>query len=391
VHSSGAQGNNDSFTPSISADGRYVVFWSNATNLVAGDTNGFSDVFVHDMLLGITTRVSVSSSGVQGNWDSGIGVVSISSDGRYVAFTSKAVNLVSGDDNAKEDVFVHDMLSGTTERVSVDSSGAQCHGDNSQPSISADGRFVAFFSNASDLVPGDVIGTYDVFVHDRVSGATTCVSVDPNGVPGNGSNFLPLTCAVSADGRYTAFASDASNLVSGDTNGISDVFLRDRGAASAFVSLCFGDGTGGSCPCGNTGSPGHGCDNSAATGGALLSSSGVASLSSDSVLLTSSGELSTALSIVLQGSSVTAPIAFGDGLRCAGGSLKRLYTKHAIGGVVHAPEAGDPSISSRSAALGDLIPFGATRAYQVYYRDPNLGFCPGGFNVSSAVAIAWGT
>jgi Tol biopolymer transport system component len=389
VDSSGAEGNHNSFASSISADGRYVAFWSIATNLVVGDTNGREDVFVHDMVLGITTRVSVSSSGVQGNKDSGDGA--LSSDGRYVAFSSASVNLVPGDGNNQEDVFVHDMVSGATERVSVDSNGAQCNGGSGHPSISPDGRFVAFYSNASDLVPGDAILTFDVFVHDRLSGATTCVSVDSNGVPGNGSNNSPSTCAISADGRYTAFASDASNLVPADTNGTVDVFVRDLGAASAFVSMCFGDGTGGSCPCGNTGSPGHGCENSAATGGALLAGSGVASLSSDSVQLGSSGELPTALSIVLQGNSVIAPTTFGDGLRCAGGSLKRLYVKHAIGGAITAPEAGDPTISARSATLGDSIPLGATRAYQVYYRDPNLAFCPGGFNVSSAIAIAWGS
>jgi hypothetical protein len=211
--------------------------------------------------------------------------------------------------------------------------------------------------------------------------------VDSNGVQGNFGSGLSR---VSSDGRYVAFESGASNLVPGDTNNTADTFVRDLGAAGSFVPLCFGDGTGGACPCSNSGSSGHGCENSAATGGALLAATGVASLSSDVVQLTSSDELPTALSIVLQGSTVIAPTSFGDGLRCTGGSLKRLYVKHAIGGVITAPEAGDPSVSARSATLGDTIPLGATRAYQVYYRDPSLGFCPGGFNVSSAIAIAWG-
>ena len=285
---------------------------------------------------------------------------------------------------------MHDMVTGATTRVSVDSRGAESNGGGESPSISSDGRFVAFHSDATHLVLGDTNVQNDVFVHDRLSGATTRMSVDSNGAEGNG-NSGQYGLSICSDGRYVAFRSTASNLVPGDTHGRADIFVLDLGSASAFTSLCFGDATGGTCPCSNTGSASHGCDNSAATGGAQLAGSGTASLSSDTAELSSSGEVSTALSIVLQGDSVIAPVNFGDGLRCAGGALKRLYVKHAIGGVITAPEAGDPSISARSAAFGDVIPLGATRAYQVYYRDPNLVFCPGGFNVSSAVAIAWGS
>ena len=94
---------------------------------------------------------------------------------------------------------------------------------------------------------------------------------------------------------------------------------------------------------------------------------------------------------MLQGVSAISPVFFGGGLRCAGGTLKRLYTKHAVGGVMTAPQTGDASISARSSALGDTIPLGATRIYQVYYRDANLTFCPGAFNVTNAIAIAWGS
>jgi hypothetical protein len=122
--------------------------------------------------------------------------------------------------------------------------------------------------------------------------------------------------------------------------------------------------------------------------------SGIASLSADAVQFISAGELPSALSIVLQGSTAIDPVSYGDGLRCAGGELKRLYVKSAIGGVVFAPQAGDPSVSARSASLGATIPLGATREYQVYYRDPNGSFCPAPFgstfNVSSAIAVAWG-
>jgi Tol biopolymer transport system component len=437
----GVPGNGDSYSPSISADGRYVAFASDANDLVPGDVNVASDVFVHDMLTGATTRVSVafgaglpdgpsrypsisadgrliafesdatnlvpggtvgtkvfvrdlqtettiqasvSSAGVSAN---GVSLnPSISADGRFVAFWSYAFNLAPGDTNNTLDVFVHDLQNGETTRVSVDSNGLEANNTSAYPRLSADGRFVAFASLATNLVPGDTNGQQDVFVHDRLTGATTRVSVDSSGVQSNGNNYQSV---ISADGRYVAFTS-SGNLVADDTNGVADVFVRDRGDASAFVALCFGDGSSGACPCGNAGASGHGCENSAATGGALLNGVGRASLSSDTVELQSSGEISSALSIVLQGSAFVAPTSFGDGLRCAGGALKRLYTLHAAGGSITAPHVGDPMISVRSSALGDAIPLGATRIYQVYYRDPNLAFCPGGFNVTHAIAIAWG-
>jgi hypothetical protein len=117
---------------------------------------------------------------------------------------------------------------------------------------------------------------------------------------------------------------------------------------------------------------------------------GAAGLAHDSVVLTATGELPTALSIVLQGDSFLAGVGFGDGVRCAGGSLKRLFVKHAVGGSVSAPQAGDPSISARSASLGDPIQLGTSRVYQTYYRDSSLGFCAFGFNVTNAIAVAWG-
>jgi len=160
-------------------------------------------------------------------------------------------------------------------------------------------------------------------------------------------------------------------------------------------SFCFGDGTSGPCPCGNVGMWGKGCDNSHGTGGAFLSASGNASLSGDTLVLTSSGELPTSLSIVLQGNSTISPMSFGDGLRCAGGTLKRLYTKSASGGTVSAPQGAELSVSARSAALNDPLGAGATRLYQTYYRDGNPLFCPapGGstFNASGAVSITWGS
>jgi Tol biopolymer transport system component len=236
VSSAGAEGSSFSDTPSISADGRYVAFRSIAENLVAGDTNGAFDVFVHDRQTGVTERVSVSSGGVEGNRDSDL--PSISADGRHVAFRSSASNLVAGDTNGTADVFVYDRQSGTTERVSVGSAGAQGNDASWNPSISADGHYVAFWSFASNLVAGDTNGSEDVFVHDRQSGATERVSVGSGGTQGNGRSNYP---SISADGRYVAFSSEASNLVSGDTNGSHDVFVHDRqSGATARVSVSSG-------------------------------------------------------------------------------------------------------------------------------------------------------
>ena len=163
--------------------------------------------------------------------------------------------------------------------------------------------------------------------------------------------------------------------------------------SNAIEALCFGDGTQSMpCPCANSGAPGQGCDNSAATGGALLQAAGTTA--PDTVVLTSSNELATALSIFLQGDQQLAtPAVFGDGLRCVGGSLKRLYVENAVGGTASAPGAGDPPVTQQSANLGDPIAPGSMRWYQVYYRDPNLGFCPSppgnSWNVSNGLRITW--
>jgi Tol biopolymer transport system component len=225
VASDGTQANESNFGESISADGRYVAFYSVASNLVAGDTNGTSDVFVHDRVTGATTRVSVATGGAQADSFNDSGPSAISADGRYVAFESYASNLVAGDTNGQWDAFVRDRVTGATTRVSVASDGAQANNDSSAPVISADGRFVAFYSVASNLVAGDTNGKKDVFVHDRVTGATTRVSVAIGGTQVNGDSVQPVT---SADGRYVAFQSLASNLVAGDTNGTWDVFVHDR-------------------------------------------------------------------------------------------------------------------------------------------------------------------
>ena len=209
--------------PSISADGRFVAFESDASDLVRHDTLGFQDVFVHDRETGKTTRVSISSGGSQANGDSDD--PSISASGRFVAFESDATNLVAGDTLGFRDVFVHDRKTGKTSRVSVRSGGTEGDGPSGHPAISATGRLVAFESDASNLVAGDTLGFRDVFVRDRRSGITRRVSLRSDGAEGEGES---RGAAISREGRYVAFVSDAPNLVPQDTKGFADVFVHDR-------------------------------------------------------------------------------------------------------------------------------------------------------------------
>jgi hypothetical protein len=223
VDSSGAQANSVSQLPSISANGRFVAFESGANNLTSGDINGEVDIFLRDMVAGTTSLVSVDTAGLQANTASAF--AAISADGRFVAFQSGATNLVAGDSNGQTDIFVRDTVAGTTNRVSVDSAGVQANNASSAAAISADGRFVAFTSTASNLVSGDFNAASDIFVRDTVAGTTSRVSVDSAGTEANGGgSAVP---AISADGRFIAFQSSAPNLVSGDSNARNDVFVRD--------------------------------------------------------------------------------------------------------------------------------------------------------------------
>ncbi|MBI2899166.1 MAG: hypothetical protein HYY17_03215 [Planctomycetes bacterium] len=224
VGAGGAQANGWSDMPAASGDGRYVVFHSSASNLVSGDGNGTIDVFVRDRQAGTTVRASVATGGGEGNSKSWF--ASISANGRYVAFVSEASNLVWGDTNGVEDVFMRDLLTGVTARVSVGPNGAQGNARSTGvPAISADGRYVSFLSEASNLVPNDTNGTLDAFVHDRQTGETARVSVATGGLQANGGS---VATSISADGRVVAFASLATNLGGNDQNGQPDVFLRKR-------------------------------------------------------------------------------------------------------------------------------------------------------------------
>jgi Tol biopolymer transport system component len=227
VSSSGGEGDADSRAPSLSADGRFVAFESDASDLVAGDDGLWSDVFVHDLATGATTRVSVSSGGMAGNRDSF--APRLSADGRFVVFASFASNLVAGDTNGAEDVFVHDRQTGTTIRASVATSGGEGDDGSFEPAISRDGRFVAFSSFATDLDANDGDDVSDVCVRDLVAGTTTLASVAGDGSKGDDESFGP---SISDDGARVAFSSYASNLVAGDTAGTLDLFLRDLAAGT---------------------------------------------------------------------------------------------------------------------------------------------------------------
>ncbi len=272
VDSAGAQGNGNSFKPRISADGRLVVFYSDATNLVLGDTNGAQDVFLYELASGLIRRVSVTSNGIQGDANSATPSISgdgriiafrslagrlapndgpapfdifahdmqsgstrriadgntadpqVSPDGRFVAYSSINAKLVSGDTNMRSDVFVYDLTTEQTRIVSVNDAGTQGNEDAFGPSISVDGKFVAYHSFASNLVNGDTNGAQDVFVHDLTDGTTRRVSVSATGEQGNGDSTY---ASITPDGRFVAFTSAASNLVAGDTNGMPDVFVSD--------------------------------------------------------------------------------------------------------------------------------------------------------------------
>lgn len=214
--SSGTQGNDSSTSPQISDDGRYVAFDSSASNLVAGDNNGVSDIFVHDRQTAQTSQITAGN---------GVSVhPALSADGRFVAFISFANNLVAGDADGLADLFVYDRQSSSMIRIVMASQPESLDHFPVYPSLSDDGRFVTFESEAGSLVAADSNGVSDIFVYDQQSGQTTLASTATNGEAGNGSSAHPR---LSADGQRLAFQSQASNLITDDSNGVSDVFVRD--------------------------------------------------------------------------------------------------------------------------------------------------------------------
>jgi len=244
LNTDGVQPDDWSFDPAINADGSLVAFASHATELAGGDTGWDSDVFVRDRISATTTHVSVTSAGLEGAGDSGH--PSLSPDGRYVAFESLADNLVSNDANNRSDVFLHDRLTATTIRISVGPGGVEANGASYRPKFSADGRYVAFRSRASNLVANNSYGdTMDVYVYDIQTGGVTKVNVATDGTQDNHPDTDNPQFAIASGGAVVAFSSAGTNLIAADTNEHTDIF--------AAVDQCLADSTKlvpGACGCG---------------------------------------------------------------------------------------------------------------------------------------------
>lgn len=244
LSTAGTEAGQGCYYPAISGDGRWVAFQSDAENLVTGDTNNYGDIFLRDTQTPLTTRVSLGMAGTQANEDSF--EPSVSGDGRYVAFQSRASNLVAVDTNGRIDIFVRDTQTNVTSLVSVSTVGSQANGSSEPPVISGNGRYIAFSSDADNLVSGDNNGTYDIFVRDTVMDETSRASVSSTGMQANDGCYNP---SISTNGRFVAFDSDADTLVSGDTSGYSDIFVHDRQTgitARASVSMAGTAGNGNS-------------------------------------------------------------------------------------------------------------------------------------------------
>jgi len=234
----GQQPNGNSSGAVPSGDGRCVAFYSGATNLIPSDNNGFTDVYVFDRDAGVTTRVSVGADGQAANGPSQAQRFrpSIDNDCTCVGFSSDATNLVAGDTNGRTDAFVRDLGAATTDLVSVGAGVAPADGASSFTSVDGDCGLVAFHSVATNLVPDDTNRASDVFVFNRTAGTTTRVSVGPGGVQADGPSITP---SISADGRCVAFASGATNLLPGapDANGALDIYVACDGVVSCRASV----------------------------------------------------------------------------------------------------------------------------------------------------------
>ncbi|NMC64364.1 MAG: hypothetical protein GYA55_14465 [SAR324 cluster bacterium] len=226
--SEGYIGNARSSSPSINSDASMVVFTSEATTLVDDDLNGAADIFLRNTVAGTTSRISISSTGTEANGSSKF--PSISGDGNLVVFMSDASNLVEADTNGFTDIFLRNISEATTIRISQSSNGEEANGNSSMPAISADGKFIAFSSNATNLSSKCVNGLRNIFVYNVATHAINCVSISSTGNSGNAdSGFGELS--LSQYGRYVAFSSDANNLVQNDSNGKRDVFVHDLDTA----------------------------------------------------------------------------------------------------------------------------------------------------------------
>lgn len=399
VADSGAQGNwhsssnafEDPSSTAISADGRFVVYTTLATNLVPGANSGLNTVVWRDRLLGLTDVAARTLWGAPSLQESTY--PSISDDGGTIGFYSSDPALVAEDADTLRNFFVLERASGRIERVDTSSTGAPgaagpptAFGMTGRMTMSRDGRLVAFNSDSPNLAPGDANGLRDVQLRDRTEAATHLVSRAPSGASGNGPS---ARTALSADGRWIAFQSGASNLVANDTNGAMDIFVA-RVPASA-TTFCAGDGGAAPCPCGNFGAARHGCAHSADPRGARLAATGLASVAHDGVALLAIDLPPNAPTVLLQSSDAAgggSGLAFGDGLRCLGGAVVRLAARQAgpAGQLAFgAGVAGDPRLS----VAGGMPATGGTRRYQAYYRNAASYCTSHGFNLSNGLSLEW--
>lgn len=388
ISTTGIQGNGDSTDPCISADGRFVAFQSLADNLVPNDTNATQDIFVRDIVLGSTSRVSVGSGGIQANGYCSF--ARISADGRFVAYASWASNLVPGDTNGTGDVFVYDRMTATTERVSVSTSSGQSNAECSIPSISRDGRRVAFQSSGIGLVPGAGGTIGNVYLRDRQIGTTVLISCTPSGTQGNSHSYDP---SLSVDGTVVLFTSQATDLVPGDSNLRADVFLRTVPLSTEFRSFCISDGVSADhttqCPCANDGAPGNGCAHSFDPNGANLSATGTASI--DNVVLHSQFEPVASFTLFIQHDALGDAV-FHDGVLCASGSLVRLRSRAAVAGSASFPNTAfaQDSTTTLSQRGGVARGAGIRRYYAAWYRNASTTFCPPATaNVTNGWIVDW--
>lgn len=357
-----------SFGSSMSADGRFVAFASLSSNVVSPDTNGTYDVFVRDTQLGVTFHASVDTFGVQANGLSGD--PAMSPCGRYVGYFSAADNLVAGDTNGKRDVFVHDLQSGLTSRVSLGAGGVEGDGLSRQPSLSMGGRYIAFYSMATNLVANDLNGAGDIFVRDTLHGVTQRVSVDSSGIEGNDVSAQPSLTAL---GRLVAFHASASNLVASDLNAADDVFVRDLGPELPFNYCTAAIST-------------FGCV-------ATISASANPSLTlANTCLLTVTGVEGQKQGLIYYGLDITGfnPSPWGNGFRCAKSPIKRTGSQNSNGNAGLCDGSytldWDNYHVSNPAALGNPWTLWERAYVQAWYRDPPS---PKASNFSDALVLTY--
>jgi Tol biopolymer transport system component len=363
--------------PAISADGRYVAFSSGKQILASLPYIG-TRVYLRDVQLGVTECVSVNSSGALA--DASSWMPDMSPDARFIAFTSAAGNLAPIS-NSGQDVYLHDRLTGVTLDVSLTSAGAASNGGNHSPAITPDGRFVAFTSRSSNIVPGDTNANDDVFLRDVVNGTTTRVSVDSSGLEGALGTWM-FPSAVSHDGRFVAFSSPSPELAPFASGSGFDVFLHDR--ATTVASYCGNDGHAAhACPCAN-GSVGRGCANSAFASGAKLGATGDTSVSNDTLRLDAIS-LTGNLCIFYLGDAALNRTVFDDGQTCVGGAIVRVAKKPVGASASVYPEPGDLPLSLRAGVPA----VGGRRFVQCVYRNA-AAFCTSATsNRTNAVGITF--